>query len=388
MAPRKKAEKKTPAGKISISDIRSHINKKIGNDVVHSLAEENPSDVKEWIPTGALWLDGIICRGKMAGIPVGKVSSIAGLEGTGKSYLAAQTAANAQKQGFIVVYFDSESAIDSNFLRNIGCNVDDIIYQQALFAEDVLETIEELMSTYPDQKFLFIWDSLSNTPSRKEDSDNFDPQKTMALIPRILSVGFKKLTIPIANHNCALLVLQQLKTRIASNPGEAMDIMVDPYFEPGGKAMKYATSLHIRLTNRKAKSAFVKNSAGFDIGNEVKAKINKSRFGTRGRECVFRIIWGEDDVRILNDESLLDAIMSHEDVLQNGSWLEIKPFPKFQPGSFVDKLNNTKGFRERVMEIFEEQVIQRFNDKTGNAAEFYSLDGDGEVSDNEGPVGE
>lgn len=301
---------------------------------------------------------------------------------TGKSYLAAQIAANAQKKDYIVVYFDSESAIDSNFLANIGCNIEDIVYHQAVYAEDVLETIEDLMSSYPEQRFLFIWDSLSNTPSRKEAEDNFDPQASVALIPRILSVGFKKLTIPIANHKCALLVLQQLKTRIPQNPADQMMVKIDPYIENGGKAMQYATSLHIRLTNRKAKSAYVQNEAGFRIGNEVKAKIHKSRFGTAGRECIFKIIWGEDDVRILNDESLLDAIMSHESIKQNGSWLEIEGFPKFQPGSFVEKINTIKGFREKVMEIFEEQVIQKFEKKQGNASDFYDLDKEEEMNDN------
>lgn len=81
MAPRKSKTKETKAGKISPKDIRSHINKKLGNEVAHSLVDENPSDVVDWIPTGALWLDGIIARGMMAGIPVGKISSIAGLEG-------------------------------------------------------------------------------------------------------------------------------------------------------------------------------------------------------------------------------------------------------------------------------------------------------------------
>ena len=63
----------TKAGKINISDMKKFINKKVGLDVAHDLREDNPTEVKEWIPTGSRWLDSIICRGKMGGIPVGTI---------------------------------------------------------------------------------------------------------------------------------------------------------------------------------------------------------------------------------------------------------------------------------------------------------------------------
>ena len=86
---------KSKAGKISIDGLRSLINKTSGVEVAHNLREANPTEVKEWIPTGSRWLDSIICRGRLAGIPVGKISEIAGLEATGKSFMAAQIAASA-----------------------------------------------------------------------------------------------------------------------------------------------------------------------------------------------------------------------------------------------------------------------------------------------------
>ena len=97
------AKAKAKAGRVSMSDLRAMINKKAGRNVAHDLREDNPTEVKEWIPTGSRWLDSIICKGKYAGIPVGKVTELAGLEATGKSFLAAQVAANAQKMGIGVV---------------------------------------------------------------------------------------------------------------------------------------------------------------------------------------------------------------------------------------------------------------------------------------------
>ena len=113
------AKAKAKAGRVSMSDLRAMINKKAKRNVAHDLREDNPTEVKLWIPTGSRWLDSIICKGKYAGIPVGKVTELAGLEATGKSFLAAQIAANAQKMGIGVVYFDSESAIDPAFLEQL-----------------------------------------------------------------------------------------------------------------------------------------------------------------------------------------------------------------------------------------------------------------------------
>ena len=109
--------KKIKAGKLSIGDMRKLINKKVGQNVAHDLTAENPTEVKQWIPTGSRWLDSIVCRGKRAGVPVGKVTEIAGLESTGKSYMAAQIAANAQEMGMDIVYFDSITMISPQEVR-------------------------------------------------------------------------------------------------------------------------------------------------------------------------------------------------------------------------------------------------------------------------------
>ena len=79
------ARKAKKLGRLSISEMKNLINKKAGLNLAHNLTEDNPTEVKDWIPTGSRWLDSIICRGRLAGIPVGKVIELAGLEGSGKS---------------------------------------------------------------------------------------------------------------------------------------------------------------------------------------------------------------------------------------------------------------------------------------------------------------
>ena len=138
------------AGKIDLKAMQKMINKKTGLKVANNLNENNPTSVKQWIPTGSRWLDSIICRGKHAGVPVGKITEIAGLSGAGKSFMAAQVAGNAQKMGIIAVYFDAESAIDPLFLQRAGVDTEQLIYIQAVSVEKVFETIEALITEYED----------------------------------------------------------------------------------------------------------------------------------------------------------------------------------------------------------------------------------------------
>tara|TARA_B100000214_G_scaffold374999_1_gene359556 strand:+ start:4057 stop:5187 length:1131 start_codon:yes stop_codon:yes gene_type:complete len=364
---------KIKTGKVSFEQMKSLVNKRAGSTVAYSLKEDNPTEVKEWIPTGSRWLDSITCKGKLAGIPVGKISEIAGLESTGKSFMAAQVAANAQKMGIDVVYFDSESAIDPDFLERAGCDLERLLYTQAQSVEFVLETIEDLLST--GNKLLFIWDSLALTPSVSDIAGDFNPNAEVGKKARILSKGMSKLVVPIANADATLLVLNQLKTNITRSPTEAL---TTPYMTPGGKSLPYSYSLRIWLTGRKAKASFVKDENGFRIGSEVKAKIEKSRFGTAGRMCNFKILWGDSgEIGVQDKESWFDAIQISENLKQSGAWFalvhEDGTEEKFQRKGWLSKLEDER-FSNRVLQIIDEDVIKKFSDRTGKASDFYETE--------------
>jgi len=366
------AKKINKLGRLSVDEMRNLINKKAGVEVAFDLAKDNPTQVKEWISTGSRWLDSVICRGHLAGIPVGKIVEIAGLEGSGKSYMAAQVAANAQKMGIDVIYFDSESAIDPSFLANAGCDINNILYMQPPNVEYVLETIEDLLGSN-DNRMLFIWDSLALTPSVSDVEGDFNPQSSMAVKPRILAKGMSKLTVPIAASKSTFLVLNQLKTNITNNVAEAM---TTPYVTPGGKAMHYAYSLRIWLTRRKAKASFILDDNGYRIGSEVKATLKKSRFGTEGRQCTFKILWGAE-VGIQDEESWLEAIKVSDSLKQAGAWYNLVykdgTSEKFQAAKWKEKLQSEK-FKNRVLQIMDEEIIMKFVDRVGDAAGFYNID--------------
>ena len=372
--PKKKVTKTKP-GRVSMQDLMSLVNKKAGRNVAHDLTGDNPTSVKEWIPTGSRWLDSIICKGQVAGIPVGKVTEIAGLEATGKSYMAAQVAAKAQKQGKMVVYFDSESAIDPSFLERSGCDLERLMYVQASSVEFVLETIEELLGAASDQ-LVFIWDSLAFTPSISDVEGDFNPQSSMAVKARILAKGMSKLTIPLADKQATFIVLNQLKTNIPQGPSARIVAMTTPYITPGGKAMHYAYSLRIWLTGRKAKSSFIEDDRGFRIGSEVKVKLEKSRFGTQGRSCAFRILWGTDEIGIRDEESWFDAIKGSDSLTSAGAWYTLSTpdgyVKKFQPSKWTELITTDSEFKSRVVRLMDEEIVQKFDKREGSADAFYA----------------
>ena len=139
--------------------------------------------------------------------------------------------------------------------------------------------------------------------------------------------------------------------------------------------MIYAYSLRIWLTGRKAKASFVLDNKGFRIGSEVKVKLEKSRFGTQGRQCNFRILWG-DEIGVQDEESWFDAIAGSHRLKRSGAWYELLDKQgksigaKFQATKWVERLSDKK-FRQNVLDIMDEEVIMKFDKREGSAEEFY-----------------
>ena len=214
------------------------------------------------------------------------------------------------------------------------------------------------------------WDSLALTPAISDVEGDFNPLSSMAVKARILAKGMSKLTVPIANSQSTFLVLNQLKSNITRSPSEAM---TTPYMTPGGKAMIYAYSLRVWLTGRKAKASFITDDKGFRIGSEVKVKLEKSRFGTQGRQCNFKILWG-DKIGVQDEESWLEAIKSSDNVVQAGAWYELVykdgTTEKFQTAKWKEKLQNDK-FKQRVLQIMDDEIVMKFDNRLGNAKDFY-----------------
>lgn len=363
-------------GKLGMAELRKALMKKRKDFEGYNLKEDsNPTDVTEWISTGSRWLDCIICKGKKGGLPVRKVVELAGLTSTGKSYLAAQAAANAQKMGFNVIYFDSENAIDPAFLENAGCNLDDLLYIPAKFCEDVFEIMEDILAS--TTRTLFIWDSLALTPCRADLEGDFNPNSSISAKARVISLAMQKLIYPIAHTDSCFLVLNQLKDNIQTGPGAAQRMMVEPYFTPGGKSLPYSYSLRIWLTRRRSKASFIVDEKGYKVGSEVTAKLEKSRFGTEGRICTFKILWGDpNNIGVMDEESWIEAIKNSKyvdfssksyKILDKNGEIQFKT----SRAGWKKKLEDPV-FKKRIFEIMDEEVVEKFDKRLEKAEEFYT----------------
>ena len=146
--------------------------------------------------------------------------------------------------------------------------------------------------------------------------------------------------------------------------------MTTPWIAPGGKAIEYFCSMRIWLTKRKAKAAFVTDDSGLRIGSEVKVKVEKSRFGTEGRTCAFKILWG-DQVGIQDEESWLEAIKlsGTSRYRVGGGWCYLKDSKgtehKFRSSQWSEKLKDKK-FRSMVFEIMDDEIIKKFDTEGKN----------------------
>tara|TARA_R100000458_G_C8055472_1_gene100740 strand:- start:68 stop:505 length:438 start_codon:yes stop_codon:yes gene_type:complete len=140
--------------------------------------------------------------------------------------------------------------------------------------------------------------------------------------------------------------------------------LVEPYIAPGGKAIEYFSSLRIWLTKRKSKKSFAIDDEGTRIGSHVKCVIQKSRFGSEGRNCEFKIMWGKE-IGIQDEESWLEMLKASKtpNFSVTGAWYTIipkegKPF-KFQSKQWIEKLKDEK-FRDAVIDLLNEVMVEKY----------------------------
>ena len=239
-------------------------------EAIFGSAEQISIDQFDFISTGLLPLDKILG----GGIIIGGVVEIIGLEASGKSTLAAMVAAQAQLRGMPVVYLDTEAATSMARLTMLGVDTKEMIYTQPQCLEDVYDTIAQVLNSKLRDKSwegpaLIIWDSLAQTPAKKEiemeEGDEYT--KEMAIRARVNSMGLRKLTIPLQNTQVTLLIVNQLRENVGQTFGEK-------YSSPGGHAPKYVAIQRIRLN---ATNNVDIDKAANITGKKIAAKTIKNK---------------------------------------------------------------------------------------------------------------
>ncbi len=251
------------------------------------------------IPTGSLQLDHALGCG---GLARGRIIEVYGPESSGKTTLALHAIAEAQKLGGNAGFIDVEHALDANYARNLGVDLDKLFFTQPDHGEQALEVANAMITT--GEIDIVVVDSVAAlVPKAELDGDMGDA--FVGLHARLMSQAMRKLVAAAATHNCCLVFINQIREKIGVMFGS-------PETTTGGRALKFYASQ--RLEVRRISS--VKD--GEDIkGNKVKVKVVKNKMAAPFREVEFEIRFGKGIERW---GELLDCAAQEGVVTRAGSW--------------------------------------------------------------------
>ncbi len=315
------------------------IEKDFGKGSIMRLGDKSSVNV-DCIPTGALALD--IALG-VGGVPRGRVIEIYGPESSGKTTLAQHIVAEAQKKGGIAAFVDAEHALDPEYAKNLGVNVDELLISQPDTGEQALEIAEELVRSGAID--VIVIDSVAALVPKAEIEKAMDEQQ-MGLQARLMSKALRKLTGIVGKTNTTVIFINQLRQKIGVMYG-------NPETTTGGNALKYYAS--VRLDIRRFDS--VKNKEGEDIGNRVRVKVVKNKVAPPFRTAEFDIVYGKGICALGN---VLDVAVNMEIVKKAGAWFS---YNEEKLGQGRDKSKEFLDEHPEILKEIEQKVREKLASK-------------------------
>ncbi|HNP79457.1 MAG TPA: recombinase RecA [Candidatus Pacearchaeota archaeon] len=329
-------KKQEPVEKINLAEAISEIKEKFGEGAIMKLNEVEKSNV-DVISTGSLTVD--LALG-VNGIPRGRITEIYGGESTGKTTLALNVLAEAQKAGGVAAFIDAEHALDPDYAKKIGVNTDDLLISQPDSAEQGLHIVESLVRS--GEVDVIVVDSVAALVPKTEVAGEMG-ELQIGLQARIMSQALRKLSGIVSRTKTVLIFLNQTRMKIGIMFG-------NPETTPGGLALKFYSSVRIELR----RVAQIKQGENI-IGSRIKAKIVKNKVAAPFKTAEFDIYYNEGVSRAseaINLGSKLGVISkSGSSFVYNGEKI----------GVGMEKAKEFLKANPKLLKEIQKEIVEKYN---------------------------
>jgi len=275
------------------------IEKQFGKGSIMRLGQNNIVAPVEAISTGAISIDYALGIG---GVPRGRVVEIFGPESSGKTTLALQIIAEAQKKGGMAAFVDAEHALDAAYAKKLGVDLDNLLVSQPDNGEQALEIVEVIIRS--NSVDVVVVDSVAALVPRAEIEGEMG-EAQMGLQARLMSQALRKLTGAVSKSKASLIFINQLREKIGVMFG-------NPETTTGGRALKFYSSVRIDIRRIGA----IKDGEDV-VGNRTRVKVVKNKMAPPFKEAEFDIMYGEG---VSREGDLIDIAVEHKIIEKSGAW--------------------------------------------------------------------
>ncbi len=309
-----------------------HIEKQFGKGTIMRLGESTHQNV-ETFPTGSVSLD--LALG--GGIPRGRIIEIYGPESSGKTTLSLHAIAEVQRRGGVAAFIDAEHALDPQYAKRIGVNLENLLVSQPDSGEQALEIVDSLVRS--NAVDLVVVDSVAAlVPQAEIEGDMGDAH--MGLQARLMSQALRKLTAVISKSKTTVIFINQLRMKIGVMFG-------NPETTTGGNALKFYASLRMDIR----RISQIKQGDQV-IGNRTRVKVVKNKIAPPFREAEFDIMYNEG---ISKEGDVLDLATAKEIVEKSGAWFS---YEGEKIGQGREATKNYLRENPKVLEKLAKQVVE------------------------------